>query len=215
MAQRETPAPTLMEPPSLAQVPVPSTLTKPAPYSAQELPRAAPFNGSSLSAAGDLVVEVGWLDCCASASAGHPARMIVSEIFLIPPFTAWRQTLLRTNVLGHELDADGLAAAPHHFTVPPGPGVARKRQPQFGRQRVGIVDRDLRTGRRNVLHHAGARRKAAVKRDPSGLAQRFARFAFFRAQGHIKIPTASPTQFGVKNRRQMIPVLGNLAAPGT
>ena len=72
--------------------------------------------------------------------------------------------------LADELDADRLAAAPDHFAAASGPGIARKRQPQFGRQRVGIVDRDLRPGRGHVLHHALARRKAAIERDPPGLA---------------------------------------------
>ncbi len=75
------------------------------------------------------------------------------------------------HLLADELDADRLAAAPDHFAGAPGPGIARKRQPQFGGQRVGIVDRDLRPGRRHVLHHALARRKPAIERNPPGLAQ--------------------------------------------
>ena len=68
----------------------------------------------------------------------------------------------------------------------PGPGIARKRQFQFGGQRVGIVDSDLGSGGGHVLHHAWARRKAALQRDPSGLLQRFARLALFGAQGHVR-----------------------------
>jgi len=45
-------APTLMAPPIFTQVSLPSTLTKPAPYAAQELAEVAPFNGSSLPEAG-------------------------------------------------------------------------------------------------------------------------------------------------------------------
>jgi len=82
-------------------------------------------------------------------------------------------------ILTDELDADGLAAAPDHFAVSPGAGVARKRQRQFGRQRVGIVDRDLGAGRGHILHHALTRREAALQRDPSGLMQRFATCALF------------------------------------
>ena len=74
-------------------------------------------------------------------------------------------------MLPHELDAHRIAAAPDHFTIPPGPGVARKRQSQFGGQRVGILDRDLRTRRGHILHHALACRKAAFERDPAGLTQ--------------------------------------------
>ena len=90
--------------------------------------------------------------------------------------------------LAHELDAEGLAAPPDHFAVSSGPGVARERQPKLRRQRVVIVDNDLRPGRRDVMHHALARSKAAIERDPSGLAHRFARCSFFRVQGHVSIP---------------------------
>ena len=53
--------------------------------------------------------------------------------------------------LADELDADRFAAAPDHLAAASGPGVARKRQPQLRRQRVGIVDRDLRSGRGHDL----------------------------------------------------------------
>jgi len=42
----ETPAPTLIAPPIFMQVLVPSTLTKPAPYSAQALAAFGRFTGS-------------------------------------------------------------------------------------------------------------------------------------------------------------------------
>ena len=97
-----------------------------------------------------------------------------------------------------------LAAAPDHFAVASGPGVARKRQPQFGRQRVGIVDRDLRPRRGQILHHALARGKAAFERDPAGLMQRFARFALFArvsSKAMSEVPPAnSPTPCGFRNR---------------
>jgi hypothetical protein len=89
--------------------------------------------------------------------------------------------------LADELDADRLAAAPDHFAVSPRPGVARKRQPQFGGQHIGIVDRDLRPGRGDILHHALTRREAAVERDPAGLAQRFAHFPLLGNSGHFEL----------------------------
>ena len=96
------------------------------------------------------------------------------EGFSHPAF--YRPSPIRAR-LADELDADRFAATPDHFAAASGPGVARKRQPQFRRQRVGIVDRDLGAGRGQILHHALARGKAALERDPPGLAQRFARLA--------------------------------------
>ena len=61
----------------------------------------------------------------------------------------------RAAALAHEFDADRLAAAPDHFAGPAVARIARKGQPQFGRQRVVVVDRDLGAGRGDILHHAG------------------------------------------------------------
>src|ERR1700730_5266765 len=129
----------LKAPPIFTQVSVPSTLTKPAPYAAHELRDVAPLSGSSLPAV--AVLSDFWLtDCSASApKAGTTAAKITTKVFLILSFIARRRLLLPD-----ELDAHRLAAAPDHFAISPGPGVARKRQAQFGGQRVGIVDRDLR-----------------------------------------------------------------------
>src|SRR5205823_2460785 len=94
-----------------------------------------------------------------------------------PDSLFWRVFLTRTgspsleNALADELDADQFAAAPDHLAAASGPGVARERQPQLRRQRVGIVDRDLRPRRGQILHHALARGKTALERDPPGLAQ--------------------------------------------
>src|SRR5882724_8975082 len=73
-------------------------------------------------------------------------------------------------LLPDELDADRLSAAPDHFAGSAGPCVACERQPQFRWQHVGIINSDLGTGRGHVLHHALARREAAIKGDPAGLA---------------------------------------------
>ncbi len=53
LSATEPPIPMPMPPPIFTQVSVPSTLTKPAPYAAQELPARAPLVGSSLSGAAD------------------------------------------------------------------------------------------------------------------------------------------------------------------
>src|SRR6266566_3086708 len=137
----------LMEPPTFTQVPLPSTLTNPTPYSAQELLRTAPLRGSTLPEGGSLAGFCCPV-CCANASAGQPATMMKRKGFIIPPFTARRRIRL-----AHELDAEGLAAVPDHFAISSGPGIARERQPQLRGQRVVIVDDDLRTRRREVLHH--------------------------------------------------------------
>src|SRR5712672_457685 len=78
--------------------------------------------------------------CSAGAlKAGSSRATITSRDFLIPPFIA-----PHPSVLPGEFDAEGLATAPNHFAFPPRAGIACKRQLQFGRQRVAIVDRDLR-----------------------------------------------------------------------
>ena len=172
----EPPTPMLTAPPIFTQVSVPSTLTNPGPNAAHELPAAAPFSGSSLP------VPVGlsgfrWLDCSANASeAGSSAATatIARRVFRIPPFIACHPLLLPD-----ELDADRLSATPDHFAGPAGPCVARERQPQFRGQHVGIINGDLGAGRGHVLHHAPARRVAAIEDEPAGLAQRFAHFPFF------------------------------------
>src|SRR6476619_3040745 len=78
-------------------------------------------------------------------------------------------------MLAHELDASGLAAAPHDGAVAPRSGVARERQPEAGRQHDGVIGRHFRTRCRQILHDALACREAAFEGDPSGLAQLFAR----------------------------------------
>ena len=79
--------------------------------------------------------------------------------------------------LANELDANRFAAAPDHFAGASGPGVTRERQPQSGRQRIGIVDHEIRARRGEIFHHALARGKTAFERDPPGLMHRFARVA--------------------------------------
>src|SRR5882757_1947979 len=105
--------------------------------------------------------------------AGSSTATMAKHVFRIRPFIARRWT-----VLADEFDAERFAVAPDHFAGAPGAGVARERQPQLGRQHVVVLDRDPGPRRGNVLDHAGPRGKPAVKRDPPGLAQRFARFPF-------------------------------------
>ena len=65
----------LVAPPILTQVPEPSTLTKPGPKAAQELPLAVPFSGSNLSGGAGLSCLWG-LDCWAGAAeAGRAASL--------------------------------------------------------------------------------------------------------------------------------------------
>ena len=143
--------------------------------------------------------DFGWPDCSASAmrSRQHPASDH-EERFSHPAF--YRAAPVEAT--GTNLMPTDLAAAPDHFAGPAGPRVARKRQPQFGRQCVGILDRDLGAGDGHVLHHAGPRREAALERDPSGLAQRFARLALLGVQGHVSHSPgqSSPTPSGFKKR---------------
>ena len=68
-----------MPPPTFTQEPVPSTLTKPGPNSAQELLRAAPFNGNVLSVGGGVSVFLG-VPCCANASVGSRATMAMMDL---------------------------------------------------------------------------------------------------------------------------------------
>jgi len=91
----------------------------------------------------------------------------------MPPFNAatWHK-------LAHEFHAGRAATAPDHLAFVAGAGIAREREAQGGRQRHRIVDADLRAGTGNVLHHALARGKAAIQRDPRRLAHRFTRFPF-------------------------------------
>src|ERR1700732_776694 len=107
----------LMAPPALTQVSVPSTLTKPAPYAAQAFPLPAGLTGSSLPVPADL--SGFWLP--ESAAEGSTARTIARRMFRIPRFIAGGRF-----ALADELDAGRLAAAPDHFAVTSGPGVARK-----------------------------------------------------------------------------------------
>src|ERR1035438_7992431 len=86
-------------------------------------------------------------------------------------------------LLADEFDADRISATPDHLTVSPRPRVRRKRQPQRAGQRACVVGCDFSARARDVLHHAGAHREAAVKRDPAGPAQRFARFTLL-GRGH-------------------------------
>src|SRR6266566_3607542 len=72
--------------------------------------------------------------------------------------------------LPDESDADRISAAPDHLTVTSRPRVACKCQPQRVGQRACLIGRDPGTRTRDVLHHAGARGEAAVKRDPARLA---------------------------------------------
>ena len=121
--------------------------------------------------------------CSASTTEHSGARMIARTFFA-------SRLLPRGGGRGyrHEFDADRLAAAPHHFAGPAVARVARECQPQLRRQRVGILDRDLGARGRQVLHHAGPRRKAALERDPAGLAQRFARLALLGVKAMPVIP---------------------------
>src|SRR5215217_4562539 len=203
------PAPTLTAPPIFMQVLVPSILTKPAPYSAQALAEFERFSGSSLPAVAALSACWGRGCSAATAAEASTTAIMIRRDFRIPPFIAPRRSGLDHSVfersgtgshsnqacadcvdlsavenasnenLADELDADRFAAAPDHLAATSGPGVARKRQPQLRRQRIGIVDRDFRPGRGQVLHHALPRGKTALERDPAGLAQRFARLALF------------------------------------
>ena len=84
--------------------------------------------------------------------------------------------------LANEFDAGRAAAAPDHLTFVPGAGVARKGEPQGRGQRGGLVEADFGTGAGDILHHALARSKAAVERDPRRLAHQFARFTFLRCR---------------------------------
>src|SRR4029078_978605 len=115
---------------TFTQVSAPATFTKPGPYAAQELPDDALRSGSTLP---EGVALSGFARLGGSAStleAGDSRTAITSRDFFIPPFSAAGRP-----ALPDELDADRLAAAPDHLALPPGPGVARKRQAQFGRQR--------------------------------------------------------------------------------
>jgi hypothetical protein len=110
----------LVAPPILMQVPEPSTLTKPGPKAAQELPLAVPFNGSNFSDGAGLSGLWG-LDCWAGAAEAGRARIIMARRKVrIPPFSACHRL-----TLPDEPDANSLAAAPDHFAPPPRPGVAR------------------------------------------------------------------------------------------
>src|SRR5205085_12089766 len=94
------------------------------------------------------------------ASAGAACRRLYPAFGpRVPPRAPWKRaapgprsqggifssglfTASRQPALADELDADRPAATPDHFTVAAGPCVARERQPQFGGQRVLIVDRE-------------------------------------------------------------------------
>src|SRR5260370_17991296 len=93
---------------------------------------------------------------------------------------AYPLSTFRRSALADELDANRLSATPDHLAFSSRSGVARERQPQFGRPRVGIVDRDPGPRRGHIPHHALARGEAAVEGDPPGLLQRLARFPFPR-----------------------------------
>src|SRR6476469_254792 len=113
-----------------------------------------------------MLNDSAWADDAVSTARASAMRM-----FRIPPFIAdgrWP--------LPDELDADRGSATPDHFAASPRSGVALERQPQLGRQRIGIIDRDLgpRTG--HILHDAGTRGKAAIEEDPGTLLERFSRF---------------------------------------
>lgn len=84
LAQREPlelPTPMPIAPPIFTQVSVPSSLTKPGPQAAQELPAPAPFSGSSLPEATGL--SGFWLLGGSAAAAGSIATAIARRMFRI------------------------------------------------------------------------------------------------------------------------------------
>src|SRR5258708_40199882 len=109
----------LVAPPILMQVPEPSTLTKPGPKAAQELPLVVPFSGSNLSGGAGLSGLWG-LDCWASAAeAGRARSSMARRMVRMPPFNACHRL-----ALPDKPDANRLATPPDGFAPPPGPGRA-------------------------------------------------------------------------------------------
>src|SRR6185437_544981 len=100
--------------------------------------------------------------------------------------------------LAHELHAGGFAATPDHLALVTGARIARKRKPQGGGQRGGLVEADLGTGARNILHHAMARGEATIERDPRRLAEQFTRFPFSGCRHEpLSLPPFSPYARGL------------------
>src|SRR6185437_4956880 len=137
------------------------------------------FNGSTFSLLG---VRFSFCrpGCSAAAiEAGSVTATIAIRTFRIAPFIAARPILL-----ADELDAERLSAVPDHFAIPPGAGVARECQPEPAGQHAGILEGDLGSRTRDIVYHTRAGRKAAIKGDPPGLTQRFARFPLSAWSNH-------------------------------
>src|SRR5258708_32402131 len=104
----------LVAPPILMQVPEPSTLTKPGPKAAQELPLAVPFSDSNLSGGAGLSGLWG-LDCWASAAeAGRARSSMARRMGRMPPFNACHRLALPDTPDSHRH-----ATSPDHFATPP------------------------------------------------------------------------------------------------
>ena len=81
----------LNAPPIFMQVLVPSTLTNPAPYSAQALAEFGRFNGSTFPE-GAALPDFGGRGCSATTAPEDRTSAVASRrSFRMPPFTATRR----------------------------------------------------------------------------------------------------------------------------
>src|ERR1700760_2310942 len=124
----------LTAPPICTQVSVPSTLTKPTPKAAQLLYARLAGGLAKVAAFSALSSRSG---SAAETGARDVTTMIAGRIKRIAPCSAHRE-----GSLPDEFDAQHFPAAPDHFAIPPGPGIARKRQPQPAAEHVGIFHGD-------------------------------------------------------------------------
>ena len=183
----------LTEPPIFTQVCVPSTLTKPSPYTAQGCRRGR--------ASADVVGQRGSCRIFAVGTARRRRRGRQHGVMRSPG--GWFASRLfiagERPALADELDADRLAAAPDHFATSP----RRASRENASRNLPGsalasstvtlapVEDKSCTT------HGRAAN---ALKRDPSGLVDGFAGSRFLAAADIQVLLSGFPTPLGFRNR---------------
>ena len=173
----------LIAPPIFTQVSLPSSLTKPTPYAAQEFADDAPFIGKVLwNVLGKVLLDragsenVGALDDCAIAQDVANETVVTTRIQLR---MVQRCILHRAKALPDKLDPGSISSAPDHLAGMAGARIAGKPQSHRRGQSVRALDHDLGACGGNILNHALASREAAFKRDPRRFPQLLPGFPFF------------------------------------
>ena len=201
-------------PPIFTQVSVPSTLTKPAPYAAQELADVAPLHrqhlagGCGLSDFGGAGL-FGQRGNCRRQQQGMRTRTRIFASRLLSPGAPHSK-------LADELEPTDLPRRQTTSQCRPVRASRENASRNLAGSELGSSIVTFAPVAGHVLHHALPRRKAAFERDPAGLTQRFARLALLvvSARPCRNSPDPSLTPSGFKNRCEYRPFPGDRIADG-